>query len=148
MGDPGVPVAGLIAMRAPTVKLILWIEEAGVEGPLALILWGPPDEAGILKLAVQDPFPSADVEPAVVLSKVKVTLSFAPKPEPVAVTEVPAIPLVGLIEEKVGVTIKERSGAEVVVPWARMGYEPPGLGGTVKVTVHAPLELTVGVKPT
>jgi hypothetical protein len=106
-----VPVFLLIEIPAPMLKVMSVSEE--VEDPRTLTAWVPPADAGTENVSVHAPVELAwVVEPTGVPSKVTlIPVSPEAKPEPLAVTDVPAAPLV-LFIEKLGVTLKERAGTE------------------------------------
>ena len=72
-----------------------------------------------------------------------IPFSLAPKPEPVTVTEVPAVPLF-LLMEKTGPTLKEiglNEEEEVIEPWTLTAWAPPDKTGIEIVLVHDPAAL-------
>jgi hypothetical protein len=110
-----------------------------------LILWEPEAEAGTVKVPLQLPEELAEIaEVTAVPSKVTVmSVSLAPKPEPVTVTELLGGPLVrlrviaGLTRKVMPVT----EPAEVTEPDAPIVWEPAIAAGMVIVVFQFPREL-------
>ena len=73
------------------------------------------------------------------------SVSLAPKPEPVTVSELPAAPLDRLMDMP-GVTVKVILGtlaAVVTEPYASMLCEPEAEAGTTKAVLQPPWELAM-----
>jgi hypothetical protein len=137
---PAGPLFLLIEIPAPTLNVNGAIDE--VEDPETPMLWAPPWVAGTGNVAVQVPFEPAVVgEPIGVLSKLNwILVSLEPKPDPVAVTEVPAGPLF-LLKAKLGSMLKLWAGTDsVVAPKEVTEWEVPEVTeGTTKVVVQVPV---------
>lgn len=121
---PGTMLGRFTEMPAETVKVKSGTLVAGVEAPLASMIWEPAGEAGTLKVALQPPCALAVMPEARGLSSY-VTLmpvSAAPNPAPVIVMELPGAALAGLAEIP-ALVVKVTSGtalAEVEEPEASM----------------------------
>ena len=89
---PGEPLERASLRPAPNVSVTAGTLVARVTVPEAWTLWEPAGSEGAMKEAVQDPFGSAEIPEATEIPSrlTKIPASFAEKPAPVTVTEVPA----------------------------------------------------------
>ncbi|MEK7815035.1 MAG: hypothetical protein AAB291_03860 [Chloroflexota bacterium] len=104
---PGGPLERSSLKLAPSVSVTARTLVEEVRGPEARIVWEPAAAVGTVKVLDHFPWASAAIpEASVVPSKVTVMpVSLAPKPTPVAVTEMPGEALGRSIESN-GVTVK------------------------------------------
>ena len=89
---PGEPLERASLRLVPNVSVTAGTVVAGVRVPEAWTLWEPAWSEGAMKEAVQDPLGSAEIPEATEIPSMltKISASFAEKPAPVTVTEVPA----------------------------------------------------------
>ncbi len=104
---PGEPLERPSLRPAPNVNVTAGVAAAGVTVPEAWTLYEPAGSEGAVTEAVQDPLGSAEIPEATETSSrlTKIPASFAAKPAPVTVTEVPAEAL-RLTRETDGVIVK------------------------------------------
>lgn len=111
---PGTPVALLIVKLGSTLKACVVTDDTAVVAPKAPIGAEPAGIAGTVNVTLHTPEALACVtEPTGLLPIVTWTLaSFAAKPVPLTVTDVPEVPLV-LVMVIAGVTVLEKDAVAV-----------------------------------
>jgi hypothetical protein len=138
------PLVGERTRFGPTVKVCV----GAVSGPsVAFTVCAPAAAAGTVKTQVNAPTLEVVREPEVQVrtvetSQVRVTETVPPNPVPVAVTELPTVPLVGE-RLKLGMTVNPAVPAFDALSVAVTVCSPAMLGGTTNVQVNPPTALVL-----
>jgi hypothetical protein len=139
------PCVPLVLLKEIAAVVVNVAETTPVTDPDTVIVWEPEAEAGTIKLLLQAPTEVAVPVATELPSKATVILSYAPKPAPVIVIELPGEPEV-LLQERAAVVVNvAEAGVVVTSPDAVTVWGPEAEAGTIKLLLKAPAEVAVAV---